>query len=120
MGRAMRRLSHWIAHEQIAPSSGRWLDDVGPATGQVIAEIPAGSAEDVDRAVKAAQACMAGSWSQSTPAERADLCDAIADTLEARRDELAELESLDCGKPISMARNIDIPVSYTHLRAHET
>ncbi|MCO4744001.1 MAG: aldehyde dehydrogenase [Proteobacteria bacterium] len=112
----MKRLSQWIGNQPVAPASGQYLDDLAPATGKVIAEIPRGSAEDVDAAVAAAKGALAGSWGTSTPAERADLCDAIADAIEGRAEELAELESRDCGKPITTARTVDIPRAVANFR----
>ncbi len=95
--------------------SGRTLDNVAPATGAVVATIPDSSAEDVADAVAAAQSAR-DVWSGWTTAERADLCDAVADALEARLDELAVLESQDTGKPVSLARRIDIPRSIANFR----
>ncbi|TNE85887.1 MAG: aldehyde dehydrogenase [Deltaproteobacteria bacterium] len=113
---SVRTIQNWVGNREHPPAKGAYMDDFGPATGEVIARIPKSDAEDVDAAVTAAQAAMAGSWSQSTPAERADLCEAIADAIESRLDELAELESLDCGKPITTARTVDIPRAVANFR----
>ncbi len=96
--------------------SGRTLDDLNPATGEVIATVPRSEAPDVADAVTAARASLDGAWGRATVAERADLCDAVADRIEARLDELAELESRDTGKPVSLARRVDIPRAIANFR----
>ena len=101
---------------QVPSQSGEFIDDIGPATGEVIARIPDSDSGDVDAAVSAAKSALAGSWGSSTVAERADLCDAIADRIEARLDELAELESRDTGKPVALARTVDIPRAISNFR----
>src|SRR5438046_1192291 len=93
----IRLLAHFIDGAFVPPASGEYLEDMGPATGEVIARIPRGNAADVDAAVGAARRAFHGSWSLSTRAERADLCDAIAARIAERAKELAELESLDTG-----------------------
>ncbi len=110
------RASNHISGEAVDAIDGRTLDDLAPATGEVLATIPRSSAADVDRAVQAAGDALAGSWGQSSVAERADLCDAIADGIEADLDRFAELESLDTGKPIHTARTIDIPRAVANFR----
>ncbi len=110
------RICNLIGGKHIPAQSGGYLDDIGPATGQTIAQIPDSDAGDVDAAVAAARSAMAGSWGRSAAAERADLCDAIADGIEARSEELAELESLDTGKPVWLARSVDIPRAISNFR----
>jgi aminomuconate-semialdehyde/2-hydroxymuconate-6-semialdehyde dehydrogenase len=112
----MRTVLNHIGGRDVPARSGAVLEDHGPATGQVIATIPQSGADDVDDAVQAARAALDGSWGRSSTAERADLCDAIADALEADLDELAALESLDTGKPITTARTIDIPRAIANFR----
>ncbi|MCW3834491.1 aldehyde dehydrogenase family protein [Sphingomonas canadensis] len=99
-----------------ATGGGR-LDVINPADGQTIATIPAAGAEDVDRAVAAARrAFESGPWPVMPPGERAKLLWRIADLIEARQVEFAELETLDNGKPITMAGRVDIPASVAALR----
>lgn len=109
----MRKVLHYIGGEFVEAASGGWIDDIGPATGEVIAKIARGSAEDVDRAVAAAEA---SSWSSTTVGARADILDAIADHIEHRLDDFAHLESLDTGKPITLARTVDIPRAVSNFR----
>ena len=74
-------------------------------------------AEDVDRAVRAArEAFEDGRWSKIAAAERTRAMLAFADAVEAHLDELAELESLDNGKPVKLARRVDVPLTAAHLR----
>lgn len=112
----MRTLSNHIGGQDQPAASGETLPDLDPSTGTTVATIPASGAVDVDQAVAAARAAADGAWGRASTAERADLCDAIADRIEARLDELAELESLDTGKPITTARTIDIPRAVANFR----
>lgn len=112
----MRTLSQFIAGREHAPRSGEHLDDVAPATGEVVARVPRGGAADVAAAVEAARAALDGAWGKTSTEERARLLDAIADRIEARRDDLAALESLDTGKPLRLAATIDIPRAVANFR----
>ncbi len=112
----MIELANHIDGKARPATSGATLDDIGPATGHVVASIPDSSAEDVDAAVGAARRAFEGSWGSASTAERADLCDAVADAIEAEIDRFAELESLDTGKPIHTARTIDIPRAIANFR----
>jgi len=105
----MRTLANFIGGAFVPARDGAELDDVDPATGEVIARIPASQAPDVDDAVRAARSALDGGWGRSGVAERADLLESVAARIAARADELAELESLDTGKPIRLARTVDIP-----------
>ncbi len=99
------------------PDGGERLDVVNPVDGGVIASIPAGSARDIDRAVAAARrAFESGPWAGLPAAERARLLWRLADLIEARKEEFAELETLDNGKPITMAKWVDVPASVATLR----
>jgi aminomuconate-semialdehyde/2-hydroxymuconate-6-semialdehyde dehydrogenase len=111
-----RTVDNFIGGQWVAPVAGRYLDDVNPATGEVIARIARSSAADVHAAASAGAAAMNGSWGRTTVAERADLLESIATAIEARTDELAELESTDQGKPISLARRVDIPRAVANFR----
>jgi len=98
-------------------ASGETLDVVNPADETVIARIPAGGSEDIDRAVMAARrAFEAGPWTKMTPGERSRLLWRIADLLEARQGEFAELETLDNGKPVTMSKWVDVPAAIAALR----
>src|SRR5450631_2538980 len=93
-------------------ASGRTFETPNPATGETLARIAEGGAEDIDRAVRAARkAFEEGPWSRMTPSERGRIIWRIGDLILQHVDELAELESLDNGKPIGVARAADVPLA---------
>ncbi|RYF57414.1 MAG: aldehyde dehydrogenase family protein, partial [Comamonadaceae bacterium] len=97
--------------------SGKTLATINPATGQVIADVAACDAADVDLAVKSARrAFESGVWSRRAPAERKQILLAFSQAIMAHREELALLESLDVGKPITNAYNGDIVSSATCIQ----
>jgi aminomuconate-semialdehyde/2-hydroxymuconate-6-semialdehyde dehydrogenase len=108
-------LFNHIDGREVPARSGQWLDDVAPATGEVLARLARSGPDDVNDAVAAAKAAAPG-WARTSTAERADLCDAIASALDRRLDELADLESRDAGKTITQARTIDIPRAVRNFR----
>ncbi len=112
----MTLIPHVIGGEDVPSVDGAVFEDRAPATDEPIATVARGGAADVDRAVAAARAALAGPWGSSTVAERADLLDAIADGIEARFEELAELESRDTGKPVGLAQAVDIPRAVANFR----
>ncbi len=79
------------------------VDVLNPSTGEVCARIVRGGAEEIDLAVGSARDAFANTWRHTSPSERATACRRIADAIRAHRTELAELETLDTGKPISQA-----------------
>jgi acyl-CoA reductase-like NAD-dependent aldehyde dehydrogenase len=106
-----------IGAERPEAADGRTFETLDPATGRVIAEVAQAGAEDVDRAVRAArEAFEDGRWSGIAAAERTRAMLALADAIEAHTDELAELESLDNGKPLKLAKRVDVPLTVEHLR----
>jgi aminobutyraldehyde dehydrogenase len=94
--------------------SGETMEVIAPATGEVIAEVPRCSAEDVDRAVAAA-AKILPEWLGKTPKERSELLHALADVIDDNAEELAQLESLNVGKPLMASRD-EMPFSADNLR----
>jgi acyl-CoA reductase-like NAD-dependent aldehyde dehydrogenase len=106
-----------IGGERPEAADGRTFDTFDPATGQAIAEVPYAGAEDVDRAVRAArEAFDDGRWSGVSASRRTRAMLALADAVEANADELAQLESLDNGKPLKLAMRVDVPLTVEHLR----
>ena len=91
-----------IGGEFVGAADGRTADVINPADDQIIAQVPASAAEDVDRAVNAAETAFE-SWKKTTPQERATLLLKIADALEAKGEELGRLESRNAGKPVGAA-----------------
>src|SRR5438874_7188426 len=90
------------------------MEVLNPATGETIAEVPASTAADVDRAVQAAKSALP-EWLETTPGERAELLLRLADAIDEHAEELAELESRNVGKPLSYARD-EMPVSADNIR----
>jgi acyl-CoA reductase-like NAD-dependent aldehyde dehydrogenase len=93
-------------------ASGATFDCVSPGTGRVIAQVPACDSEDVDRAVAGARrAFESGVWSRTAPKKRKKVLLRFAALIEEHADELALLETLDMGKPISDSRRVDVPLA---------
>ncbi len=111
----MQRYRHWINGHAAEPGNGQWLDVFDPATGTVMAQVADGDGADVDAAVAAAQVAFPA-WSALPNSERARWLEKLADALEARIEAFADAESRDGGKPISLARNIEIPRAVSNLR----
>src|SRR5262245_26807423 len=111
----MDTLRHYIAGELVDPVSGRFLDNVDPATGQVYSRLPDGDEADVERAVEAADNAFPG-WSATPAEERSRTLARIADLIEANLERLARAESVDNGKPLSLARSLDIPRAVANFR----
>ena len=109
------RLANLIDGRLQAPRDSRWLDVFEPATGQVFAQCPDSSADDVAAAVAAAQRAAPG-WSTTPAEQRARLLHRLADLIETRLEDFVALESRDSGKPLSLARNLDIPRAVSNLR----
>jgi aminobutyraldehyde dehydrogenase len=95
-------------------ASGETMEVIAPATGETIAEVPRCSEEDVDRAVEAAQAALPD-WLEKTPKERSELLHKLADVIEENAEELAQLESVNVGKPLMASRD-EMPFSADNLR----
>ena len=109
------RLAQLIDGRTVPPANGRYLDVHEPATGAMFAQCPDGDAADVEAAVRAAQAA-APDWAARPAAQRAELLRRLADAVDAHADELAALESRDSGKPVRLARSLDIPRASANLR----
>src|SRR5690606_14216872 len=109
------RLTHWIDGKAREAASGRWLDVFDPASGHVFAEVADGNATDAEAAVAAAQAAFPR-WSALRNSERARWLEKLADALETRLDDFAHAESRDGGKPIKLAREVEIPRAISNLR----
>lgn len=109
------RLSNLIDGRLQAAADDAWLDVFEPATGRIFAQCPDSSAADVDAAVAAASRAASG-WANTPLEQRARLLQRLADLIEARQEEFATLESCDSGKPLSLARQLDIPRAVSNLR----
>jgi aminomuconate-semialdehyde/2-hydroxymuconate-6-semialdehyde dehydrogenase len=105
----VRTIRHFIAGEFVEAQSGRVFDKSSPVTGALIARVSEAGQPEVDAAVKAARAALHGPWSQLTLAARADMLYAVANEINRRFDEFLAAEVADTGKPLSLARHLDIP-----------
>lgn len=99
----MRIVKHFIGGVWCAGDSGKWIHVENPATGEIIGQVPDGNAADVERAVSAAKQAFPA-WRVTTPAERAELLEVLADCLEKRLDELAGVVSSELGAPVGMVK----------------
>jgi betaine-aldehyde dehydrogenase len=104
-----------VGGESVDAASGATYDLVNPATGQVYASAPASAPEDVDRAMRAADAAFE-TWGETTPAERQRALLKIADALEARASEFVKVECENTGKPIAMTESEELPPCVDQLR----
>ncbi|TMA98805.1 MAG: aldehyde dehydrogenase family protein, partial [Deltaproteobacteria bacterium] len=96
----------------VEAASGKTFETPNPATGEVLARVAEAGPEDVDRAVRAARRAFdAGPWPHTPPNERERFLLKVADLIEAHADELAQLETLDNGKPFMESRHVDIPAA---------
>jgi phenylacetaldehyde dehydrogenase len=106
-----------IGGRWVDAASGKTFPTYNPATGEVLAHVAEGTKPDVDRAVSAARKAFEdGPWRKLTTSERGRLIWKLADLLEAHLDEFAQLESLDNGKPVGVARAADVPLAIDHFR----
>lgn len=115
----MQTLANFINGEFIAPISGHYIDNYAPATGKVYALIPNSDARDVLNATAAARAAFPA-WSGLSAEERSRYLEAIADAIERRAGEFADAESRDTGKPIHLARQMDIDRVISNFRFFAT
>ncbi|HET9792830.1 MAG TPA: aldehyde dehydrogenase [Thermoanaerobaculia bacterium] len=115
----MKRVFNFIGGEFRPPCAGNHLPDLEPATGEEIAEIADSDATDVDAAVAAASRAFP-SWSRTPAEERSKLLMRLADLVEENFDELASLESQDSGKPVALARRLDVPRAVKNFRFFAT
>lgn len=115
----MLKIKNYIGGRFREPVSGSYLDDIEPATGRVHALAPDSDERDVELAVQAAAQAFP-SWSATPAAERSQILLKLADLLEKNLEPLARAESADGGKPIRLARSLDIPRAASNLRFFAT
>jgi phenylacetaldehyde dehydrogenase len=102
----------YVGGQWTEAASGRTFETPNPATGETLARVAEGDAEDIDRAVRAARrAFEEGPWGRMTPSERGRIIWRIGDLILEHVDEFAQLESLDNGKPLAVARAADVPLA---------
>ncbi len=95
--------NRWVSSE-----SGKTFPTINPSTGEEICQVAEADAADIDKAVKAARLAFEGPWRKMRASERGGLLYRLADLIEANADELARLETLDNGKPLSIAKTVDV------------
>ncbi len=119
------RVSEFISKPRKMMINGQWVDSISgktfptydPATGKVLAQVAEGAAEDINLAVSAARRAFdQGPWRRMTASERGRLIWKLGDLLEQSLEEFAQLESLDNGKPLTVARVADVPLAVDLFR----
>jgi aminomuconate-semialdehyde/2-hydroxymuconate-6-semialdehyde dehydrogenase len=115
----MQKILNYIDGKLVAPVSDKFLPNENPSEAKVYSEVPDSDAGDVDRAVIAAQKAFHG-WSTMAVDERAAILQKIADLIDRDLDKLALAESIDNGKPVKLARTLDIPRASANIRFFAT
>src|SRR4029077_8620266 len=99
----------FIGGKWVVGAGGEQLESINPASGKVIAHVPQGTEEDVNRAVGAARKAYDETWFDSTPRDRSERLLKLAELIESNGDELAHIESENVGKPLATTRSEEIP-----------
>jgi aminomuconate-semialdehyde/2-hydroxymuconate-6-semialdehyde dehydrogenase len=115
----MQRIQNYIGGELVEPASGEYLDNYEPATGQVYSQAPDSDDRDVHLAVEAAKVAFPA-WSVRSPEERFTVLMRLVSLIERDLEALALAESMDNGKPVSLARTVDIPRAVANFRFYAT
>jgi len=115
----MQTLANYIDGQLVAPQSGNYLDNINPATGVVYSKIPDSNESDVNAAVAAAARAFP-TWSQTPAEERSACMMRVAQVIEDKLDQFATAECDDNGKPLWLARSVDIPRAIKNLRFFAT
>jgi aminomuconate-semialdehyde/2-hydroxymuconate-6-semialdehyde dehydrogenase len=113
------KIPNFIDGKFVEPKSGKYLDNIEPATGKPYSQVADSGKEDVDLAVAAAEKAFAD-WSKKPAAERSNILLSIADLIDRDLEKLARAESIDTGKPLSLARSLDIPRAASNFRFFAT
>src|ERR1041384_4141875 len=119
MPNELLQIQNFIDGKLTPPSTGRYLDNIEPATGQPYSLVPDSDGRDVETAVAAADKAFLA-WSKTPAADRSRLLLRIADLIERDLEKLARAESVDTGKPLSLARSLDIPRAASNFRFFAT
>ena len=114
----MKKIANYIYGAVVEPKSGKYFENIDPSTGKVYSLIPDSDASDIDEAVEAAQKAFP-EWSGMSIEKRSKFIIKLSEGIEKRMDEFVKAESLDNGKPIALAAQVDIPraVSNFHFFA---
>jgi aldehyde dehydrogenase len=109
------RYDNYIGGEWVAPVKGQYFDNPSPVTGKTVCSVARGTAEDIELALDAAHKAK-DAWGKTSPAERANILNKIADRMESKLDLLAMVETIDNGKPIRETTHADMPLAIDHFR----
>lgn len=111
----MKKILNFIGGQHVPPVSGNYLEDICPMNGKPYALVPDSDEEDVNRAVEHARQAFTA-WSSTPVSERARCLMKLADLIEKNQEELAQAETIDNGKPITLSRKVDIPRASANFR----
>jgi aldehyde dehydrogenase len=109
------RYDHYIGGEYVPPAKGQYFENPTPVTGQTFTEVARGTADDVEKALDAAHGA-ADAWGRTSPAERANILNKIADRMEENLEPLAVAEAWENGKPVRETLAADLPLAIDHFR----
>lgn len=115
----MLKIENYIGGKLIAPASNKYLDNFNPAIGEVYSLIPDSDENDVNLAVESAKEAFRG-WSKMDAERRHDILMRLSSLIERDLDSLAEAESIDNGKPLALARKVDIPRAVSNFKFYAT
>jgi aminomuconate-semialdehyde/2-hydroxymuconate-6-semialdehyde dehydrogenase len=111
----MDKIGNYIDGELVAPASSLYIENINPAEGKVYSFIPDSDNRDVDRAAQAAANAFKA-WSETSAEKRCAILSKIADLIDRDLDKLAVAESIDNGKPVKLAKSLDIPRASANIR----
>ena len=112
-------LENYVGGKMIAPLTGKFIENINPATGQLFSYVPDSDDRDVELAVEAATEAFR-EWSVTSVNDRFAILNRIADIIDARLDELSLAESTDSGKPLWLSKRMDIPRASANFRFFAT
>lgn len=115
----MEKLANYIGGELLAPTTSEYIDNINPATGKVYSFIPNSNENDVFNAIKKAESAFS-EWSKTPASKRSEILLKIAQLIEDNLDDFAQAESMDNGKPVSLARTVDIPRAAANFHFYGT
>jgi aminomuconate-semialdehyde/2-hydroxymuconate-6-semialdehyde dehydrogenase len=115
----MKKIKNYINGELVEPVGGKYFENINPATGQAYSLIPDSDERDVELAVKAAKAA-AGHWANMPVQKRSAILIKISEIIQEKLEEFARAESIDNGKPLNLARTIDIPRAVSNFHFYAT
>ena len=109
------RYDNWIGGQRVAPVKGQYFENISPVNGKPFCEVARSTAEDIELALDAAHAA-APAWGKTSPAERADILNAIANRMQDNLEAIAVAETWENGKPVRETMAADIPLAIDHFK----